>query len=338
MDLDRVHRSRIREIEASLRTFDGGLPVLRRVVDGLTPLLDAEHGLAYGFEPAEDRLRVAFLHGTSTYPWSGYRADLDALVRRTPVGWANYNPIRPERGQQNRLTASPIYDPRRQGAYGEMVRRHEFAASGHQLRVLVCEDGALDAWVGVVRTDPFTDRERRVFGRVLPALRTRLSLERKLETSAITTAALGAVLEQLGAAAFVVRDPCAVVHANSVGRALLDRSRAETLEALRASRLGVGDRYDVSRIDAPGIPGYWLAIARPTDATETRVDAAAGRWGLTRRQREVLLQIARGESNKSIAARLGCTEGTIEFHVTALLQKAGADGRSRLIAQLLSST
>ena len=44
--------------------------------------------------------------------------------------------------------------------------------------------------------------------------------------------------------------------------------------------------------------------------------------------------MARGSSNKEIARELEAAERTIEFHVTQLLRKVGADSRAQLIAKL----
>jgi DNA-binding NarL/FixJ family response regulator len=310
--------------------------VLKALVPRVARLLDAEHGLAYGFEPAGERLRVSFLHGTPTYSWSVYRADLDALVQRAPSGWAAYDPMRPARSQRNRAMVLPVYEPSRQGGYGEMLRRHGRAAEMHQARVLVCDDDLLDAWVGGVREEPFGERERRLLGRIIAPLRTRLALERRLERSSITVAALGAALERMGAAAYVVHSQGAVLHANSAGRARLDGDRIATLEALRSALRGARDAFDATPLEAKGIAHHWLAVARPSDGIGGHVERVVGRWGLTKRQGEVLLLLAQGESNKGIATRLGCTEATVEFHVTNLLAKCGADGRSRLVARMLA--
>jgi DNA-binding NarL/FixJ family response regulator len=50
----------------------------------------------------------------------------------------------------------------------------------------------------------------------------------------------------------------------------------------------------------------------------------------------VLELLAHGSGNKDIAALLGCAEVTVEFHVTALLKKAGAVGRAGMIARFWS--
>jgi LuxR family transcriptional regulator, maltose regulon positive regulatory protein len=52
---------------------------------------------------------------------------------------------------------------------------------------------------------------------------------------------------------------------------------------------------------------------------------------LTRREREVLDYVARGFSNKEIAAAIGCAPKTVESHVTNLLRKHAVDSRVRLV-------
>lgn len=53
---------------------------------------------------------------------------------------------------------------------------------------------------------------------------------------------------------------------------------------------------------------------------------------LTARETEVLRMIAAGLANKEIAYRLGISEHTVKFHVSALLGKLGAGSRAEAIA------
>ncbi|MCA1828795.1 MAG: LuxR C-terminal-related transcriptional regulator, partial [Myxococcales bacterium] len=39
-------------------------------------------------------------------------------------------------------------------------------------------------------------------------------------------------------------------------------------------------------------------------------------------------------SNRRVAASLGCSESTVELHVTALLEKAGCESRAQLVARV----
>jgi DNA-binding CsgD family transcriptional regulator len=55
---------------------------------------------------------------------------------------------------------------------------------------------------------------------------------------------------------------------------------------------------------------------------------------LTRREREVLVWVGDGMSNKAIARRLGLSVGTVKQHVHSILQKTGARTRCYLVAQM----
>lgn len=68
------------------------------------------------------------------------------------------------------------------------------------------------------------------------------------------------------------------------------------------------------------------------DAFEGRIEDRTMQWGLAHRQTEVLRLVAKGHSNKEIAASLGCAVNTVELHMTRVLRKAGASSRSQLIA------
>jgi DNA-binding NarL/FixJ family response regulator len=64
------------------------------------------------------------------------------------------------------------------------------------------------------------------------------------------------------------------------------------------------------------------------------LDAAPVRGGsaLTAREVEVLRLVAEGLPNKEIAWRLGISEHTVKFHVSALLGKLGAGSRAEAIS------
>ena len=53
---------------------------------------------------------------------------------------------------------------------------------------------------------------------------------------------------------------------------------------------------------------------------------------LTRREREILLLLARGENDKVAARCLGISERSVRAHVTAARQRLHARSRSQLIA------
>jgi two-component system nitrate/nitrite response regulator NarP len=55
---------------------------------------------------------------------------------------------------------------------------------------------------------------------------------------------------------------------------------------------------------------------------------------LTHREREILLWVGDGMSNKEIAQRLGLSVGTVKIHVHSIFQKTGARNRYELFAEL----
>lgn len=147
----------------------------------------------------------------------------------------------------------------------------------------------------------------------------------------LVSAALVATLDHLGAPAFVVDEHGAPAYANAVGAAVLERDRRGTTERVRKKiRAGFPD---VRPIRAPGLRPHWLVVLAPDTMTrKDRLAAATHRWALTERQAEVLRLVVKGDTNKVIAATLGCAEVTVESHVTALFRKASADSRAQLVS------
>ncbi|HYB08616.1 MAG TPA: LuxR C-terminal-related transcriptional regulator [Alphaproteobacteria bacterium] len=81
------------------------------------------------------------------------------------------------------------------------------------------------------------------------------------------------------------------------------------------------------RLAAPGERGDVLVVS-PERASPAEVDT-----GLTPRELEVLVLLAEGASNKTIARRLGISVHTAKFHVGSLLDKLDATGRTDAVAQ-----
>jgi DNA-binding CsgD family transcriptional regulator len=94
---------------------------------------------------------------------------------------------------------------------------------------------------------------------------------------------------------------------------------ADRLAALLADLPGM-------RLAAPGEPADVILIS-PDKAPPLDSDA-----GLTPREIEVLALLAEGASNKLIARRLGISVHTAKFHVSSLIDKLDATGRTDAIA------
>src|SRR5215217_4579605 len=71
----------------------------------------------------------------------------------------------------------------------------------------------------------------------------------------------------------------------------------------------------------------------PSVSPRAPARVTAGVDPLTPREREVLLLLAEGLSNKDIAARLAISEHTAKFHVNAVLQKLGVQRRTEAVVR-----
>lgn len=71
---------------------------------------------------------------------------------------------------------------------------------------------------------------------------------------------------------------------------------------------------------------------RPECAPRADATGVARRFGLTHRQAEVALLLARGLRNREVAARLGVTEHTARRHTERVLARLGASSRAQIAA------
>jgi len=104
---------------------------------------------------------------------------------------------------------------------------------------------------------------------------------------------------------------------------------AETSRALlRAGARGVIGR-DAARDD---LAAAIAAVERGYIVlTDRHLPQASESAALTPRERDVLDMLARGLSNKQIAARLTLTENTVKFHVASILSKLDAATRTQAV-------
>jgi len=100
-------------------------------------------------------------------------------------------------------------------------------------------------------------------------------------------------------------------------------------ELIRAGARGVlpPDATEIQIAAALQATAADLIVLTPDTALPTHQTAS----GLTARETEVLRLVAEGLANKEIAYRLGISEHTVKFHVSALLGKLGAGSRAEAI-------
>ena len=105
--------------------------------------------------------------------------------------------------------------------------------------------------------------------------------------------------------------PVIVVAIEIADAALVDR-----LASLLSGVAGI-------RLAAPGEEATVALVSRERAAVTEHAEI-----DLTPRERDVLLLLAEGASNKAIARRLGISVHTAKFHVGSLLEKLDATGRT----------
>jgi DNA-binding CsgD family transcriptional regulator len=140
---------------------------------------------------------------------------------------------------------------------------------------------------------------------------------------------------------FVTGSGGEILQANAHGEQLLVRERVDIQRSLvEAVR---GQPHDHAwRLTSLGDalrPAGFIAVLEPAalvSGAAPDLHAVVGRWKLTARQTEVLALVARGATNAEIADALGIKRRTVEFHLSALFDKAGVDNRATLIARLLA--
>jgi DNA-binding NarL/FixJ family response regulator len=100
---------------------------------------------------------------------------------------------------------------------------------------------------------------------------------------------------------------------------MLKESAADALIGCLQS-VAAGQRWLPPRLVDPAIER-----ARERRTQVTRVDDK-----LTQREREVMLLVADGLSNKEVGRRLNVTEGTVKIHLYAIYQKVSVSNRTEL--------
>jgi DNA-binding NarL/FixJ family response regulator len=118
---------------------------------------------------------------------------------------------------------------------------------------------------------------------------------------------------------------------------------AQMVRALQLGASGILSRASSSQLLFTSIRcvrqgQYWVGDQPVADLSETlrRLNSASdgadtgSRFGLTRREQEILAAVGRGESNKTIAERFSIAEDTVKHHLTHVFDKTGVSSRLEL--------
>ncbi|GAA3876626.1 response regulator transcription factor [Tessaracoccus defluvii] len=107
------------------------------------------------------------------------------------------------------------------------------------------------------------------------------------------------------------------------GFLLKDALPEELLGAIRA--VAAGDAVVAPSTTKRLLTHFAGMLPKSTPEEDTRLDV------LTEREREVLVEVARGANNSEISQRLYMAEGTVKTHIGRLLSKLGARDRVGLV-------
>jgi DNA-binding NarL/FixJ family response regulator len=128
-------------------------------------------------------------------------------------------------------------------------------------------------------------------------------------------------------------------------RVFVDASSADARARLVDEATRVGWRVVARRGDADAVLGSRErpVLAAPQAATrpvatpndDDRDDDLRPREELTAREHDVLVLLADGAGNREIAERLGVTEHTVKFHLSAIFGKLSATTRTEAVRRAL---
>jgi len=86
-----------------------------------------------------------------------------------------------------------------------------------------------------------------------------------------------------------------------------------------------------------GASHVMITVERFSTRLTADIGKICSRFGLTKRETEVLKGLARGMTNRDISGLLFISEHTVKDHVKSLMQKIGVNNRSLLICRIFES-
>jgi DNA-binding CsgD family transcriptional regulator len=252
-----------------------------------------------------------------------------AFCSATAGAFQHFDPLRPEPEQRNQVAM--MKELLSQRGTSPMVTQGipTLGLAGcDQLRALICDGPLLLGWVGGFRERAFEEEDRRALQALVPRLRSWLLVQRMLHDTQVHPSRVSAALDEIPAPALLLDGKQRIVHANALARC------DSTLEDAQRDPRPVG--WHTAEVALPGEPKHQVAICFATAALESRLERAALEWKLSRRQRDVIRLLVRGDANKRIAEKLCLSEVTVEAHVTSILKRSRAESRTDLAARVWS--
>ena len=88
----------------------------------------------------------------------------------------------------------------------------------------------------------------------------------------------------------------------------------------------------------------WLEAGRPIGQTETALERLIadaretdGSRAISKKEKEVLMELASGKTNREISATLGKSEKTVKNHLWKIYRKLGVNNRTQLFNKLMKA-
>ncbi len=344
--LEKRDRDAVRGLRDEIERVDlGGASIATTVLPRVAELVEADNAAVYSLRDRTGQWLLERFDATgATAPAEPLMRELFHTGGATPV---LYNPAAPLAAHSNRVIDASVLIDELGDAWASSpmnvrvctplgLQRH------HHVRALICDGPRLLAWFGTMTERAPTGRQLGILQALVPAMRKRLALEEQLVDLTYVRPALGVVLDRVGGPAYVVDARAGIHEMNVAGRELLALESADVRAALGDALAGRANAFTFELVDiCDSLHGpLRLAVLRMSSIEERLVACVrvcVQTWTLTPRQAEVLALLVRGLSNATVAAALGCTERTVEMHVTALLDRAGVDSRSALISRVLTT-
>ena len=96
------------------------------------------------------------------------------------------------------------------------------------------------------------------------------------------------------------------------------------------------DKTDAVTVDVAAMQAEKASVLRVSPIPKERLESMSLKYGLTRRETELLEQVCLRKTNEDIAAALGISENTVKFHLKNLMKKLSVSSRTE-IREMLDS-
>lgn len=114
------------------------------------------------------------------------------------------------------------------------------------------------------------------------------------------------------------------------------RAQLEPHKDSNAPFIALGGGRTVRLLPLTGEGETMFALLIYADSNEGSIVVAAGRYGLTNRQLEVLVLVVEGATASDIARTLRISRHTAQGYVKALLTKTGSHNRAEMVGKVLN--